>query len=93
MLEKNDKCIDPEKIDKDIHTLPITCLKSSSDYTFSELVSLYIKKTDKYFAKYGSLNDKRNVNSMSSDNSRITSSMVNEVDVTLQSVSCFKTRL
>ncbi|WP_143688856.1 alpha/beta hydrolase family protein [Wolbachia endosymbiont of Laodelphax striatellus] len=62
-LRKNDKCIDSKKADKDIHKLPITCLKSSNktDYTFPELISLYIYITDEYFSKYGSLNNEEKI--------------------------------
>ncbi|QCB63096.1 alpha/beta hydrolase [Wolbachia endosymbiont of Drosophila mauritiana] len=62
-LRKNDKCIDSKKADKDIHKLPITCLKSSNktDYTFPELISLYIHITDEYFSKYGSLNNEEKI--------------------------------
>uniref|UniRef100_A0A1A9VJX0 Uncharacterized protein n=1 Tax=Glossina austeni TaxID=7395 RepID=A0A1A9VJX0_GLOAU len=40
ILRRNDECIDPKKADKDVHKLPITCLKSSNktDYTFPELI-------------------------------------------------------
>ncbi|WP_349967670.1 alpha/beta hydrolase [Wolbachia endosymbiont of Armadillidium arcangelii] len=63
ILRRNDKCIDPKKADKDIHKLPITCLKSSNktDYTFPELISLYIQTTDEYFSKHGSLNNEEKV--------------------------------
>nr|WP_255586134.1 alpha/beta hydrolase [Wolbachia endosymbiont of Tribolium confusum] len=63
ILRKNDKCIDSKKADKDIHKLPITCLKSSNktDYTFPELISLYIYITDEYFSKRDSLNNEEKV--------------------------------
>ncbi len=63
ILRRNDECIDPKKADKDVHKLPITCLKSSNEagYTFPELISLYIQKTDEYFSKHGSLNDEKKV--------------------------------
>ncbi|MGL9718867.1 MAG: alpha/beta hydrolase family protein [Wolbachia sp.] len=63
MLRKNSECIDPEKADKDVHVLPITCLKSSDEmgYTFPELINLYIQITDGYFAKHGSLNNEKKV--------------------------------
>lgn len=43
--------------------MPITCLKSSNktDYTFPELISLYIHITDEYFSKRGSLNNEEKV--------------------------------
>jgi len=62
ILRKNDECIDPKKVDKDVHKLPITCLRSSSDdYTFPELISLYIHKADKYFSEHGSQNNEKKV--------------------------------
>lgn len=63
ILRRNDECIDPKKADKDVHKLPITCLKSSNEvgYTFPELIRLYIQRTDEYFAKHGSLNDEKKV--------------------------------
>ncbi|MFP3030151.1 MAG: alpha/beta hydrolase [Wolbachia sp.] len=63
ILRRNDECIDPKKADKDVHKLPITCLKSSNkvSYTFPELISLYIQKTDAYFAECGSLNSEEKV--------------------------------
>ncbi|WP_353274534.1 alpha/beta hydrolase [Wolbachia endosymbiont (group B) of Hofmannophila pseudospretella] len=63
ILRKNDECIDSKKADKDIHKLPITCLKSSNktDYTFPELISFYIQVTDEYFSKHGSLNNEEKV--------------------------------
>ncbi len=63
ILRRNDECIDPKKADKDVHKLPITCLKSSNEagYAFSELISLYIQKTDEYFSKHDSLNDEKKV--------------------------------
>lgn len=43
--------------------MPITCLKSfnKTDYTFPELISLYIHITDEYFSKRGSLNNEEKV--------------------------------
>ncbi|WP_375603666.1 alpha/beta hydrolase [Wolbachia endosymbiont of Anurida maritima] len=63
MLRKNGECIDPKKANKGIHGLPIKCLKSSNEagYTFPELISLYIQKTDEYFSKHDSLNDEKKV--------------------------------
>ncbi|WP_265035372.1 MULTISPECIES: alpha/beta hydrolase [unclassified Wolbachia] len=63
MLIKNNECIDPKRTNKGIHGLPIKCLKSSNkvSYTFPELISLYIQKTDSYFAECGSLNSEEKV--------------------------------
>ncbi|WP_458694320.1 alpha/beta hydrolase family protein [Wolbachia endosymbiont (group A) of Sicus ferrugineus] len=63
MLIKNDECIDHKRTNKGIHGLPIKCLKSSNEagYTFPKLISLYIQKTDAYFAERGSLNDEKKV--------------------------------
>ncbi|MDN5248074.1 MAG: alpha/beta hydrolase [Wolbachia endosymbiont of Tyrophagus putrescentiae] len=57
ILVKDDKLIDPKRRNKDIHKLPITCLKSkSSGLSFPELTLEFIKAGDQYIAEHRPLN-------------------------------------